>query len=377
MFLALATMITSLGLTSPAQSSVTTAQDQALSFIEEVLPIDRSQYNLTFNGYFVSDLPGIAISEPKDYAPERVIYTLTSDESELRASFTIENNILTTCQVSIQKGSFISDRSYTNLNDVAKSFLEKYQAYTGTSMVNMINLLSNVDVAKDQTIVKDNLKLNITNGEFPNEHKTTSLMWWRSINGCEYLELSVSFRDGAFAGFKDTREAFPVGDTTVNVSKDQAIAIAMKYIEAYSYAMPDGSKVSGFNVTEDRTTAYLVPSVRESNILYPAWKVILYLNQTYPGSVYGLLVSIWADSGEVFGCNNQAAGGSSDLISESNSSPASPTISPSPSSIENKAPASMENNKVPIDLGTVAVIAVVVTAIAVATITLIVKKRSK
>ena len=119
MFLALATMITSLGLTSPAQSSVTTAQDQALSFIEEVLPIDRSQYNLTFNGYFVSDLPGIAISEPKDYAPERVIYTLTSDESELRASFTIENNILTTCQVSIQKGSFISERSYTNLNDVA------------------------------------------------------------------------------------------------------------------------------------------------------------------------------------------------------------------------------------------------------------------
>jgi hypothetical protein len=91
-----------------------------------------------------------------------------------------------------------------------------------------------------------------------------------------------------------------------NISKEQAIAIAMNYIKNYSYEMPGGIWITNFNVTENRTVAELSPAVRDSYTLYPEWHVEVYVNQTYPGSVHGLQVDVWADSGEVSGCSNIA-----------------------------------------------------------------------
>jgi hypothetical protein len=95
-----------------------------------------------------------------------------------------------------------------------------------------------------------------------------------------------------------------IGSTSVNISREQATAIAMNYIENYSYEMPDGVWISDFKVAS--TGADLVPIVRESYVLYPCWQVSLCLDKTYSGSVHGLLVLVWADSGEVSGCSNIA-----------------------------------------------------------------------
>ena len=75
-------------------------------------------------------------------------------------------------------------------------------------------------------------------------------------------------------------------------------------------------------------------SVRENTALYPAWQVLLYLNQTYPGSVFGLQVYIWADSGEVLSCSNRAAGG---IISDgdTNESESAQTTEESGNSLQN------------------------------------------
>ena len=82
--------------------------------------------------------------------------------------------------------------------------------------------------------------------------------------------------------------------------------IALEAIKNYSYRMSDDWVVTGFNVTENKITANLGPSVKEGNVLYPAWSVTLPLNGTWPGSVTELLVGIWAGNGEVYLVHHQA-----------------------------------------------------------------------
>jgi hypothetical protein len=84
----------------------------------------------------------------------------------------------------------------------------------------------------------------------------------------------------------------------------QAVDAAMKRVETYSYKMADDYWISDFNVTG--TSAELRSTGRESYVLYPYWQVKLFLDKVYPGSVHGLLVLVWADSGEVFHCSNIA-----------------------------------------------------------------------
>jgi hypothetical protein len=110
--------------------------------------------------------------------------------------------------------------------------------------------------------------------------------------------LRFGFTNGCFTGFSDTGARMIIGDTAVNISREQAIDIAMRALQNYSYDMPGGLKVSDFNVTE--IYAYLrSDSAQKSNVLQASWVVEMGLNQTCPGSVHGLRARIWANSGEV------------------------------------------------------------------------------
>ena len=93
----------------------------------------------------------------------------------------------------------------------------------------------------------------------------------------------------------------------------------------FIFFFSDRVEIFGFNVTEERTVTQLAPVLRESDTLYPSWNVMLYLNQTYPGSVYALSVNLWADSGEVWGCYNQAGAGVTDTTTTPKSSNSSTT----------------------------------------------------
>ena len=272
---------------------------------------------------------------------ELVTYTLESEKSVLDVTCMIVNNVLTYCTVEPKKGSVISDRPYANLVDAAEGFLEKYQTYTGDNIREMKKTLTNVDSTKNMSVTSGNIELTTRNEKAPavvdqtssswGVVDQTSFSWVYTINGADYTKLAITYSNGAFYSMSNNRDLYNIGNTDVNISEEQAINIAMDHIESYSYAVPGGVEISDFNVAEDRTVAELTTSPRAST-LYPFWTVMLYLNQTYPGSVYGLLVGIWADSGEVSFCNNQAAGGllpNADLNPESTQleeNPNQPTI---------------------------------------------------
>ncbi len=337
--LILIAVLTSFGTFSVAAYSATsTAQDITLAFIENVLPVDISQYNVTFEKYHETQMPSFLSG---GVASELVTYTLESKESVLDVSCMIINNVITYCRVETKKGSVISDRPYAKLSDAAEGFLEKYQTYTGDNLEEMKKSLINVNSTKNMSVTSGNIKLTTRNVKASNLANQTSFSWglvdqtsfsWvYTVNGADYTKLEITFSNGAFFSMSDNRGLYTIGNTDVNISEEQAINIAMNHIENYSYTMPGEFEISGFNVTEDRTVAELTTSPREFT-LYPFWTVMLYLNQTYPGSVYGLLVGIWADSGEVSFCTNQAAGGllpNADLKTESTKieeNPNQPTI---------------------------------------------------
>jgi hypothetical protein len=374
-------LVATIGEISLVHASISTAQEKALTFIENVLPIDITQYNITLSSYGVPKLPDIGAYKQNDANAEIITYSLESKDSSINVICTLNDGVLYMCQADTQKGSIITDKMYANTADAAKSFLGRYQAFSKLDSTEMLAMLANVDPTKNITITSGDLKLTITHKDLTGTAFGDSInfRWVRTINGCEYLLINAVFRDGAFSSFIDHRARYTIGDTTVNISKEQAIEIAMKYIKGYSYRISDDLVVSDFNVTEDRTIANLVPTVKEGNVLYPYWSVILYLNQTYPGSVTSLLLGIWADTGEVFFCNYQAYGGAEVPPTDSGSENSN-TISDSNSNlfpITEPSPSSAETNEVSIDLSMVGVIAVATITIAAATIALIVKKRSK
>ena len=279
----------------PTEPPVSVSQKKGLVFIENVLPLDISKYNVTFIPPFAS---------PPLNATEMLVetYSLESDESMLTVSCWFENNVLRICMIDVKKGSVISDRPYASIIDEATSFLMKYQNYTHISSTEMINMLSNVDSTKDTTVTSGNLKLTISNGEFPVGTKTTSFKWRYVFSNCEYTGLNIRFDNGTFADISDTRGLYTIGNTTVNVSMKEANEIALKCVENYSYYVGNDIWISDFDVMG--TSATLISQEArarsEPYVLYPCWTVKVFFDKTYPGSVDGLIVWIWADSGEVY-----------------------------------------------------------------------------
>jgi hypothetical protein len=207
-------IFTQLGIISTAQSTITASQEKSEAFIKNVLPIDSLQYNITLRNYGVPKLPDIG-TEQVDVPQEILTYSLESKDSTLDVKCSFSNNVLCICNMYVEKGSVISDRQYSNLLDAAKSFLEKYQAYSKMDSTKMIAMLSNVDPTKNATITSGTLKLTVTHKDLSGTifGDSISFRWVQTFNGCDYLAVHLHFRDGVFSSIIDHRQLYSIGDT--------------------------------------------------------------------------------------------------------------------------------------------------------------------
>jgi hypothetical protein len=166
------------------------------------------------------------------------------------------------------------------------------------------------------TTTSGNIKLKILSQKIDPETVDTIFRWIYTVNGAGYTAIGVTFRNGDFYALRDDRGIYKIGNTDVKITKEQAVDLALKYVQTYSYTGITGSdekpeyiEISGFNITKENITAELNTYPRESSTLYPYWSVQLPLTENYPGNVWALLVSVWADSGETFLCQPLAVGG--------------------------------------------------------------------
>ena len=174
---------------------------------------------------------------------------------------------------------------------------------------------------------------------------------------------------------------YKMGGTDVNISREQAMEIAIKFVENYGYpgivGHLNGSEtrvwVSGFNISRERTTAELEASDRD-NLRYPCWDVEVMLDGLYPGNVYGFDIGVWADSGEVFAVRHKAVGVDFPI----DYAPSDyPPIDESDSEPIEQLPKSKENNVTPLDLNLIVAGVTVASLISVVTVALFLKKRRR
>jgi hypothetical protein len=273
-----------------------TLEAKAFACLTDVYPVDLNHYNVTLGACHT--LPS---ASSETFMTQAVDYMLNSSDSSLVANFLFRDAVLYSLSLRVVNGSVVTARSYANLTDAARDFLVEYQAFSGADSTELIRLLGNFDEAKDTTVTLGNISLSVSHLVIPKAANGTTFDWIYTLEGADNASVSLTFDKGAFYSFYDGRQTYTVGSA-------EAISVAMKYIETYSYTAPNGTQVSGFSVNKNGSVAKFSTSPRNGSALYPCWNVTLNLNQTYPGGVNALQLEVWAYSGEVFNCSNQAVG---------------------------------------------------------------------
>jgi len=154
-----------------------------------------------------------------------------------------------------------------------------------------------VSKVESTTVKLGNIKLTLlVEGSF------ASFQWSYVYDGSEQPGMDISFRDGDIWSFGEIYSIFKVGSTTIKVTKEEAISIARERAKSFSWKVglgADALEVREFTVLETPVKAELSMQAREPLTLYPFWRVTLYLDKTYPGNIIGIVVGVWADTGEV------------------------------------------------------------------------------
>jgi hypothetical protein len=186
--------------------------------------------------------------------------------------------------------------SSSDLLKTVQSFLDRYQAFTADpNLSRMKELLINVTLKQpsETTTCKD-ITLTVKNDADDN---STLFTWRNTFNGVGYSSLQVRFTNGVFSYLFDDTSYFRVGDPTIDVSEQQAIAIGSEYAEKLNLGLPlaksyFSAKLLAMGTDVDPLT------------LYPYYEVDL--------PVYGggyVVVLLWAKDGKVIEWYDLPSGG--------------------------------------------------------------------
>jgi len=313
-------------LPEPTANSTT---DKTSPLIRNVLPLDFSKYSVTL----VSDqIMLVNITTTEEY----IVYKLMNTGSEVIVHCQLENGRLFTLMATAMNGSELNfaEPYSANIINLTKKILTNYQSITNdSSLSSMIKLLETkgVNDVTNVTRTEGNLML-----ETINDSRGVRFYWNHAFSGCVYNEISIYFpSDKSRFAMGDLQSRCKMGNTNVDISRDQAIDIAMNYIQNYSYVAFDKNgaliTVSGFNVSRESATVELRPASK-NGLLYPTWRVEVPLLEVYPGHPAAFAVDIWAGTGSVLNIATEAVGAdySTDNSSSGNGFPSpSSTVGPS------------------------------------------------
>ena len=277
--------------------SIPDDRPDALSFLENVVGIDLGKYQVTL----VSGL-----------GTEDLHYSLGNFASHVTAQLEFSNGTLTSCYLSADYGEYILS---SNPYATAEKITQNYQTYSHDTVVGkMADLINSVSEEGNVTLLSNNIDLKIlaTQGY-------STFSWNLNYNGADYsgIQLSVENFNGPdkinSLTFSDTRSIFNIGNTNINIQKQQAITMAEDYVKNnFSYPqrfLNDTVRfTSGLQVVNENTTASLVTATRDSTTLYPYWNVRVALDHTYPALTVAVNVKVWADTGTIFEANTVSDG---------------------------------------------------------------------
>lgn len=309
------------------------AIDELLLFLKSVLMLDINSYEVNVVSDLVNHPPNLG-----GLAEESGKVILTTGGSTLSVIFSFVNNKLVRCSIRSMEGEpLYSQYPPADTLEVYRDFLDKYQNYTGDSAVQeMRDAMDTVTEFKSATSTVGNIKITMLDNI--NSAVTSAVFWTYSVNGADYTSLQVGFHNSQeFFDLRDDRSYYKIGDTTVNLTSEQAISIASKRLENYSWTVDQGNgtykEISDFQ-TAWQDARLLTKSKTEPRVWYPYWLVTFYLDKVYPGGVVNIIVEMWAEDGEIIDIYPLTGGGIG--MPENSASPiSSATPEPTPPSEPN------------------------------------------
>jgi DNA-binding transcriptional ArsR family regulator len=274
-----------------------TSTSKVLAFLRDVVHLDMTKYVANLEGNTVeyrSDWDGIV--------EELVSYSLTYEGSKLAVTLKFRDTTLSSYYLHVNEGTpYYSQLQPNNILDAAKDLLERYQTYSGVSYVEVMgNMLETVDDIRNFETTSGNVKLIIS----PEVTEVKIQFVYTSDNvDFQAKKVELIFDNyGFLQSLSDDWTLYKAGSTEVNISKEEAINIAIEYAKDYSWTA-NGEVINNFTLVEETATADLWPHSREEPlVLIPYWYVEIYLDREYPDRVDRLAVGIWADTGEVSIC---------------------------------------------------------------------------
>ncbi len=239
---------------------------------------------------------------------ENIRYTLNSNDGKVDIHYTFADGKLRKIHVLKSEGSPSLTKTATNTIETAKDFLSSYQDYSGDSFYAELGaMLNNVDAGNNLTKTSGNTKLEVTNSEGYEIFK-----WTYMFNNIEAPDkcVALGYKNGFLKYFLDNWALYEIGSTTVNLSEEEAIDIALERSGTFSWRMGTDdniSEVKNFHITNAMIweTVFLsnihadTPRSQDPLMLYPIQHVWVSLDKFYPGNVHGINVYVWADTGNI------------------------------------------------------------------------------
>jgi hypothetical protein len=277
-----------------AQSTGSPLQDKAYAFLRDVVQLNLTDYTVSEDQRFSSEnYIGLSIDAKNS--------SFLDSTYHINAGVGFYNNRAKFCGLSPGLAGLPYANRSTDRFQATVDFLERYHKYTGDSQIQeMLALLEKAGSEKNSTQTRGNLTLGISCQDLLTEY-----LFRNTFNGVEYNGISISYgnRIEDFT-FNDNRQTQKIGDTAINISKEQAISIGEKYLKTYTmnFTFANGTKVllSNFNVT-GVYQAVLQTSDRGNNTYYPNWNIQFNVSNMPTSGLQGFGVWIWANDGTVLG----------------------------------------------------------------------------
>src|SRR3990170_2609356 len=201
---------------------------------EDVLVFLRDVVKLDLTGYTVTpSKPAFRYRDDLNGLPQLGgvvhLYGYSQDGyNEMDVMYSFINNTLNSLDLYVIKGTpQYSQPISTNTREMANGFLERYQAFTGNSdLAAMRSMLDAVDLTENSSITSGNIRQEVTI-----RSDSSRFSWRYTFNGAVYSGLRVEFENGLLYSFGDDRSYLKVGGTDVNITKEEAVSVALKQAE--------------------------------------------------------------------------------------------------------------------------------------------------
>jgi hypothetical protein len=291
-------------LTPNAHAAEINIQQKGLDVTNNVVGLDLSKYTVTQK----EDITNHQASYLGLIPQENVKYNMVSDSGELNVLYTFAEGNLQMIQVLENFGKPITNKLPNVAPKMAQDFLSDYKTYTANPLYGeLTSTLKNVDAGKNLTKTEGNIVLEVTSID-----DYTNFKWYYTANGAmaPYLKfIALSFKNGFLSAFIDNWQFYDVGNSNIKLSKEDAANIALEAARSHSWsgkldddtlyaAKFNNSNVKWMSLTFDNSLGINNTRSEDLLVLYPVWRIGVALDKWY-GQLYGVVVEIWADTGEV------------------------------------------------------------------------------